>query len=397
MVGDELLRAVAGRLAVCLRPGDVAARLGGDEFAVLVQGTPDSQAATTVATRIVERMRDPFQVMGAEIMVRASIGIATGEAGEVGADEILRNADEAMYMAKGLGKGRWEVFAPSMHAAVLSRHEFKADLHRALPRDELIVQYQPIFEVPSHEVVCAEALLRWRHPHHGLVQPVDFIPLAEETGLIAPIGLWVLERACAEARRWPDHGLRRDIPVAVNVSPKQLQRGAFIGEVEEVLARAGLRPSNLIVEVTESLAIDEVEGAVGRLRQLRELGIRIALDDFGTGHSSLSRLRDFPIDIIKIDRAFTSTLCASRDGGGLSRAIFAFGHSLGLTVVAEGVEEIGDLRALDAFPRQWAQGYHLARPMDGDAMLDLLDARCLETAPEAGARVVRLPLQAQAS
>ena len=397
MVGDELLRAVAGRLAVCLRPGDVAARLGGDEFAVLVQATPDSQAATTVATRIVERMRDPFQVMSAEIMVRASIGIATGEAGEVGADEILRNADEAMYMAKGLGKGRWEVFAPSMHVAVLSRHEFKADLHRALPRDELIVQYQPIFEVPSHEVVCAEALLRWRHPHHGLVQPVDFIPLAEETGLIAPIGLWVLERACAEARRWPDHGLRRDIAVAVNVSPKQLQRGAFIEEVEEVLARAGLRPSNLIVEVTESLAIDEVEGAVGRLRQLRELGIRIALDDFGTGRSSLSRLRDFPIDIIKIDRAFTSTLCASRDGGGLSRAIFAFGHSLGLTVVAEGVEEIGDLRALDAFPRQWAQGYHLARPMDGDAMLDLLDARCLETAPEAGARVVRLPLQAQAS
>ena len=183
----------------------------------------------------------------------------------------------------------------------------------------------------------------------------------------------------------------------MNVSPKQLQRGAFIEEVEEVLARAGLRPSNLIVEVTESLAIDEVEGAIGRLRQLRELGIRIALDDFGTGRSSLSRLRDFPIDIIKIDRAFTSTLCASRDGGGLSRAIFAFGHSLGLTVVAEGVEEIGDLRALDAFPRQWAQGYHLARPMDGDAMLDLLDARCLETAPEAGARVVRLPLQAQAS
>jgi diguanylate cyclase (GGDEF)-like protein len=397
VVGDELLRAVAGRLAVCLRPGDVAARLGGDEFAVLVQGTPDSQAATTVATRIVERMRDPFQVMGAEIMVRASIGIATGEAGEVGADEILRNADEAMYMAKGLGKGRWEVFAPSMHAAVLSRHEFKADLHRALPRDELIVQYQPIFEVPSHEVVAAEALLRWRHPRHGLVQPVDFIPLAEETGLIAPIGLWVLERACAEARRWPDHGLRRDIAVAVNVSPKQLQRGAFIEEVEEVVARTGLRPSNLIVEVTESLAIDEVEGAIGRLRQLRELGIRIALDDFGTGHSSLSRLRDFPIDIIKIDRAFTSTLHASRDGGGLSRAIFAFGHSLGLTVVAEGVEEIDDLRALDAFPRQWAQGYHLARPMDGDAMLDLLDARRLDTAPEAGARVVRLPLQAQAS
>ena len=397
VVGDELLRAVAGRLAVCLRPGDVAARLGGDEFAVLVQGTADSRAATTVATRIVERMGDPFQVMGAEIMVRASIGIATAEAGELGADEILRNADEAMYTAKGLGKGRWEVFAPSMHAAVLSRHEFKADLHRALPRDELLVEYQPIFEVPSGEVVSAEALLRWRHPRHGLVQPNDFIPLAEETGLIAPIGLWVLERACAEARLWPDHGSRRDIAVAVNVSPKQLQRGAFIEDVQSVLTRTGLSPWSLILEVTESLAIDEVEGAVGRLRQLRELGIRIALDDFGTGHSSLSRLRDFPVDIIKIDRAFTTTLSSPRDGGGLSRAIFAFGHSLGLTVVAEGVEELDDLRALDDFPRQWAQGYHLARPMDGDAMLELLDARRLETAAEDGARVVRLALKSQAS
>ena len=284
-----------------------------------------------------------------------------------------------------------------MHAAVLSRHEFKADLHRALPRDELVVQYQPIFEVPSGDVVSAEALLRWRHPRHGLVQPVDFIPLAEETGLIGAIGLWVLERACAEARRWPGHGLRRDIPVAVNVSPKQLQSGAFIDEVQRVLARTGLSPWSLILEVTESLAIEEVEGATSRLQELRELGIRIALDDFGTGHSSLSRLRDFPVDIIKIDRAFTTTLSSSRDGGGLSHAIFAFGHSLGLTVVAEGVEEMDDLRALDDFPRQWAQGYHLARPMDGDAMLDLLDARSLERGPEAGARVVRLPLQSQAS
>jgi diguanylate cyclase (GGDEF)-like protein len=396
VVGDELLRAVAGRLAVCLRPGDVAARLGGDEFAVLVQGTADSRAATTVATRIVERMRDPFQVMGAEIMVRASIGIATGEAGELGADEILRNADEAMYTAKGLGKGRWEVFAPSMHAAVLSRHEFKADLHRALERDELVVQYQPIFEIPSVEVVAAEALIRWQHPRRGLVQPDDFIPLAEETGLIAPIGLWVLERACVEARRWTEHGVGRDIAVAVNVSAKQLERGAFIEEVRQVLARTGLSPTNLILEVTESLAFDRVEGATGSLQQLREQGIRIALDDFGTGHSSLSRLRDFPVDIIKIDKAFTTTLRAARDDGGLSHAVFTFSHSLGVTVVAEGVEELGDLCALDDFPRVWAQGYHLARPLDADAMVDLLDAPRVETAPP-GTRVIRLPLRSRAS
>ncbi|MGD0372720.1 MAG: diguanylate cyclase, partial [Candidatus Dormibacteria bacterium] len=273
VVGDELLRAVAGRVADCIRPGDLAARLGGDEFAVLVRGAADSRAAIAVASRIVDRLREPFHVMGAEVMVRASIGIATREAGELGAEGILRDADEAMYTAKGLGKGRWEVFAPSMHAAVLSRHEFKADLHRALERDELLVQYQPIFEVPSGEVVAAEALLRWRHPRYGLVQPDDFIPLAEETGLIAPIGLWVLERACVEARRWPEHGSGRDIAVAVNVSAKQLQRGTFIEEIQQVLARTGLKPTNLILEVTESLAFDEGEGATESLQPLREQGI----------------------------------------------------------------------------------------------------------------------------
>ena len=397
VVGDELLRAVAGRVADCIRPGDLAARLGGDEFAVLVRGAADSRAAIAVASRIVDRLREPFHVMGAEVMVRASIGIATREAGELGAEGILRDADEAMYTAKGLGKGRWEVFAPSMHAAVLSRHEFKADLHRALERDELLVQYQPIFEVPSGEVVAAEALLRWRHPRYGLVQPDDFIPLAEETGLIAPIGLWVLERACVEARRWPEHGSGRDIAVAVNVSAKQLQRGTFIEEIQQVLARTGLKPTNLILEVTESLAFDEGEGATESLQPLREQGIRIALDDFGTGHSSLSRLRDFPVDIIKIDKAFTTTLRAARDGGGLSHAVFTFSHSLGVTVVAEGVEELGDLHALGDFPREWAQGYHLARPLDANAMLDLLDVRRFQMAPAAGARVIRLPLRSQAS
>jgi len=397
VVGDELLRAVAGRVADCIRPGDLAARLGGDEFAVLVQGMDDSRAAIMVASRIVDRLRQPFQVVGAEVMVRASIGIATGDGGEFDADEILRNADEAMYMAKGLGKGRWEVFAPSMHAAVRSRHEFKADLHRALERDELLLLYQPIFEVPSGEVVAAEALLRWRHPRHGLVLPADFIPLAEETGLIAPIGIWVLEQACLEATRWRECGLDHEIAVAVNVSLRQLQRGAFIDEVQRVLTQTGLTPWSLILEVTESLAIDEVEGATGRLQELRELGIRIALDDFGTGHSSLSRLRDFPVDIIKIDKAFTTTLSSSRDGGGLSHAVFAFGHSLGVTVVAEGVEELSDLRALDDFPRQWAQGFHLSRPLDAEAMLRLLDARSSEVARATRDRVVRLPLTSRAS
>ncbi len=387
VVGDELLRAVAGRIGECLRPGALAARLGGDEFAVLLPGIADSRAATAVAGRVVERLREPFQVLGEEIIVRASIGIATGVAGEVEADELLRNADEAMYTAKGLGKGRWEVFAPSMHEAVRSRHQFKADLHRALERDELVVQYQPMFATTTGEVVAAEALLRWRHPRHGLVQPADFIPLAEETGLIAPIGLWVMEAACAQARRWQERG--DDVSIAVNVSPRQLQRGAFIEEVRHVLETSWLEPRHLIVEVTESLAVDEVEAATGRLQQLRELGVRIALDDFGTGHSSLSRLRDFPIDIIKIDKAFTTTLGAA-DGGGLSHAVFSFGHSLGVTVVAEGVEDLEHMRALGDYPGQWAQGFHLAPPLDPDDLVDLLERQRRRPAGT-GARVLHLP------
>ncbi len=387
VVGDELLRAVAGRIGECLRPGALAARLGGDEFAVLLPEIADSRAATAVAGRVVERLREPFQVLGEEIMVRASIGIATGAAGEVEADELLRNADEAMYTAKGLGKGRWEVFAPSMHEAVRSRHQFKADLHRALERDELVVQYQPIFATTTGEVVAAEALLRWRHPRHGLVQPADFIPLAEETGLIAPIGLWVMEAACAQARRWQERG--GDVSVAVNVSPRQLQRGAFIEEVRHVLETSWLEPRHLIIEVTESLAVDAVEAATGRLQQLRELGVRIALDDFGTGHSSLSRLRDFPIDIIKIDKAFTTTLGAA-DGGGLSHAVFSFGHSLGVTVVAEGVEDLEHLRALGEYPGQWAQGFHLAPPLDPGDLLDLLERQRRHPAGT-DARVLHLP------
>ena len=392
VAGDELLRAVAGRVAECIRPGDLAARLGGDEFAVLVQGMDDSRAATMVASRIVERLRQPFHVLGVEVMARASIGIATGDDGEFAADDILRNADEAMYTAKGLGKGRWEMFAPSMHASVVSRHEFKADLHRALERDELLLHYQPIFQVPSGDVVAGEALLRWRHPRHGMVQPADFIPLAEETGLIAPIGRWVLEQACTEARRWQGCGRREEIAVAVNVSPKQLQRGPFIAELEDILVRTGFPARNLILEVTESLAVNQVESATGRLHELRELGIRIALDDFGTGHSSLSRLRDLPIDIIKIDRAFTSTLEPARDGGGLSHAVFTFGHSLGVTVVAEGVEELGQLHALAAFPEQWAQGYHLAPPQEAEALGRLIAAQRDESGLPAGTPAVRLPV-----
>ncbi|MBV9526468.1 MAG: EAL domain-containing protein [Candidatus Dormibacteraeota bacterium] len=376
-VGDQLLCAVAERVSECLRPGDIAARLGGDEFALLLEGVSDGRAAIAVADRIVERLREPFLIGEEEILAHASIGIVTDVAGERSTEELLRNADEAMYMAKSLGKGRWETFAPSMHAAVRRRHELKADLHRTLERGELGVEYQPIVELSTGRIVAAEALLRWAHPRRGMIAPSEFISLAEETGLIAPIGRWVLERACSEVMAWQQPG--QAVSVAVNLSARQLQRGDFADDVRGILERTGADPRLLILEVTESIAVDEEQGITECLAQLRSLGIRIALDDFGTGHSSLSRLRDFPIDILKIDKSFTTALGPPGDVTGLSQAVFRFGHSLGLTVIAEGVDDPEQLHSLHAFSCEWAQGFHFSNALPPDQMRAILARGPLDT------------------
>jgi diguanylate cyclase (GGDEF)-like protein len=371
-IGDLLLCAVADRITECLRPGDIAARLGGDEFALLLEGVADGRPAIAIADKIVERFREPFMVQGEEILIHASLGIVTDVAGDRSAEELLRNADEAMYTAKSLGKGRWEMFAPSMHAAVRLRHELKADLNRTLERDELALEYQPIIEVSSGKIVATEALLRWHHPRRGLVPPSEFIALAEETGLIAPIGRWVLERACEQAARWQDLPNGRGVGVSVNLSARQLQRGGFAEETRALLATTGLDPHLLILEVTESDAVGDEDDIKHSLADMRRFGIRIALDDFGTGHSSLSRLRDFPVDILKIDQSFTSALGPADDVSGLSQAIFQFGQSMGLTVIAEGVDDPSQLHKLRDFACEWAQGFLISRPVPIEAMLALL-------------------------
>jgi diguanylate cyclase (GGDEF)-like protein len=369
--GDELLRAVANRIDHCLRPSDVAARLGGDEFAVLLR-RDDPQAPARIAERIITTLRDPFDIVGEEILIRASIGVATSSAHERTTEELLRDADVAMYTAKSLGKGRWEHFAPAMHTAVQLRHRLKADLHRAVERGEFELEYQPVVATVSGRVMAAEALLRWRHPLRGTVGPMDFVPLAEETGLILPIGHWVLATACAEAQRWPQPASGEPIAISVNVAARQLQQGDFVADVRTVLGATGLDPRRLILEVTETDIVAEPERIIECLTDLRSLRVRIAIDDFGTGQSSLSRLRDFPIDVLKIDKSFTAALRGGDESISFARAVFSFGAGLGLRVIAEGVETADHLPRLMQLRCEWSQGYYFSRPVSADAMLALL-------------------------
>ena len=371
--GDELLCAVANRIDHCLRPADVAARLGGDEFAVLLR-RDDAHAPARVAERIIATLREPFDVVGEEILVHASIGIATSSAHDRTPEELLRDADVAMYTAKSLGKGRWEHFAPAMHTAVQLRHRLKADLHRAVERGEFELDYQPVVETATGRIMAAEALLRWRHPQRGIVGPMDFVPLAEETGLILPIGHWVLATACAEAQRWPKSGSADAIAVSVNVAARQLQQRDFVSDVRTVLAATGLDAKRLILEVTETDIVADPERIIECLSELRNLSVRIAIDDFGTGQSSLSRLRDFPIDVLKIDKSFTAALRGGDDSRSFARAVFSFGAGLGLRVIAEGVETSDHIPRLIQLHCEWSQGYHFARPIPPAALVELLES-----------------------
>ncbi len=370
--GDELLSAVANRIEHCLRPFDIAARLGGDEFAILLV-RDDTAAPGRVAERIIASLREPFDIGGEEVLVHTSIGIATSSDHERNTEEMLRDADVAMYTAKSLGKGRWEFFEPAMHTAVQFRHRLKADLHRAVDRGEFELEYQPVVAIDTGRVVAAEALLRWRHPQRGTVGPMEFVPLAEETGLILPIGHWVLASACEEAQRWRTPAAGEPIAVSVNVAARQLQQRDFVADVRAVLASTGLDPRRLILEVTETDLIADPEAIIERLSELRGLSIQIAIDDFGTGQSSLSRLRDFPIDVLKIDKSFTAALHGPDDSMSFARAVFSFGAGLGLRVVAEGVETPDQLPKLTRLHCDWAQGFHFSRPISAARMAELLE------------------------
>ena len=354
--GDGLLRAVAARLCACTRETDLVARLGGDEFAIIQAGAAQPAEVALLADRLVQAVRAPFEVEGQRVEVGASIGVVLADAAAT-ADGLLRNADLALYRAKAEGRGTWRFFEAGMDAAMQARRALEADLRRALLEGQFELFYQPLIHAATEGLAGFEALVRWNHPARGLVSPAEFIALAEETGLIRPLGAWVLGRACADAAGWPAH-----VKVAVNLSPVQFVRGTLVGEVKQALAASGLAPGRLELEITESVLLQDDDATLAVLHQLRGLGVRIAMDDFGTGYSSLSYLRRFPFDKIKIDQSFVRGMAEHEDCSAIVRAVVGLGRSLGMTVNAEGVETAGQLSALRAEGCAEVQGYLFSRP-----------------------------------
>ncbi len=367
--GDRLLAAVADRIRNCVRADDLAARLGGDEFAVLLTDEVELDRALAVAKRMIDALQVPFPIQGQEISVGGSIGIAVSRGIGEHADELLRNADVAMYTAKAAGKRRAAVFEPTMHAAIVARHALSAELKRSMGRGELAVFYQPIVKLETGRIVGAEALVRWRHPTRGLVLPDEFIPLAEENGLILSLGRWVMAEACEQIAAWDrGPGLDPDFFVSVNLSSVQLQQAEFIGEIESILKSTGLAAERLVVELTETAMFQDTETTIAKLETVRALGVRIALDDFGTGYSSLGYLRQFPVDILKIAREFV--IPADRDEGewAFAHAIVALGRTLGLQIIAEGIEEEAQADLLRSLGCELGQGFYFARPVEASAI-----------------------------
>jgi diguanylate cyclase (GGDEF)-like protein/PAS domain S-box-containing protein len=376
--GDELLKAVAERLQSAVRPADTTARLGGDEFAVLLEDLDEQEQATGIAARVLEVLRRPFRVQGRDIVVSASIGVAFAQ-GSQGGPELLRNADVAMYSAKTRGKGGCKVFSPGMHAAVLERLALEHDLRRGLARNEFLVMYQPQVDMVTGRIVGVEALLRWRHPSRGLIYPDDFITLAEDTGLIVELDSWVRATACRQMRAWTDAGLPL-MRLAVNVSGHEFADADLAADVQRTLQSSGLEPSLLELELTESVAVRQSQDALEVLQTLRNLGVTVAVDDFGTGYSILSRLQQFPIDRVKIDRSFIAKVTSATDDAPIVAAMIAMAHGLGLEVVAEGVETSEQLVYLRQHGCDLMQGYLVSRPVTADDFEELMRRQATQDA-----------------
>jgi diguanylate cyclase (GGDEF)-like protein len=369
-VGDTLLQAVSARIQGCLRPEDLPARLAGDEFAVLLSGPGSDVHAERVSDRILASLREPVHLADRYVQIGLSIGIATSATPAALELGLLRAADVAMYAAKASGKGRSQVFRGSHHARQLDRERLRADLHQALDARQLELYYQPIVALDEGRVTGYEALLRWNHPERGLVAPADFVGIAEESGLIVPIGRWVTQEATRQAAAWQRAG-EPPVRMSVNVSARQFQHPRFAWDVADALGQAGLDPHLLTLEITESVLVQDTLQVAGKLRRLKELGVRLALDDFGTGYSSLSYLRRFPIDVLKIDKSFVDGIATSAEDRAVAGAIIQLGQTLRLEVVAEGLETAEQVHVLRELSCPTGQGYHFGRPRPVDRIAAL--------------------------
>jgi diguanylate cyclase (GGDEF)-like protein len=368
--GDTLLRAVAERLRGAVRAEDTLARFGGDEFVVLLEEPADSVEALAVADRLADALRAPVAVEDRAMQVEASIGVALSGPGHQRPADLLRAADLALYRAKADGKARSALFEPALATAAVRRLEIENHLRQAVEREEFCLYYQPIVELASGELAGWEALVRWQHPELGLVPPGEFIPLAEETGLIVPIGLWVLQEACRQARAWQERLANPRLTMSVNLSGRQFQQPALVQDVREALATADLDPRTLKLEITESVVMHDVAGASKTLAALAGLGVPIAIDDFGTGYSSLAYLKRFPIHTLKIDRSFVTGIVQDPQDAAIVRSVIALAKTLNLTVTAEGIETPGQQARLEQLGCDLGQGYLFGRPLPPSAASD---------------------------
>jgi diguanylate cyclase (GGDEF)-like protein len=357
-VGDGLLKAVAKRLQRAVREKDVIARFGGDEFVVLQSPIRKTDDANRLARRIMEALAAPFQVEGHQVDIGASIGLAIAPRDGTDADRLLKSADLALYRAKADGRGAVRAFERTMDADAQARRALELDLRRAWERGEFDIHYQPLVDLASERIMGCEALVRWHHPQRGMVSPMEFIPIAEETGLIVPLSDWVLHQACAEAMRWPNY-----MRLAVNLSPVQFKHRTLGASVVSALAKSGLVASRLELEITEMVLLQETEQTLSTMAQLRQLGVRLSLDDFGTGYSSLSYLRKFPFQKIKLDRSFVKDLGRDAGSAAIVRAVAGLGADLGMSILVEGIETQEQLERVKAEGCTEGQGYLFGRPM----------------------------------
>lgn len=370
-IGDRLLRAVAERIKSCVREGDTVARLGGDEFTLLLPGISDLSDGVRAAEKILASLRPPFRVDGRELFVTASMGMSFYPEGGQNVESLVKSADSAMYRAKEEGRDCFRLYIPGTIAQATERLTLENSLRRALEQDELVLHYQPVLDVETRSVQGVEALVRWRHPRRGPLPPGDFVPVAEVTGLIVPIGIWVLRAACAQAAEWRERG-HRSLRMSVNISSRQFQQPDLVSEVARVLEETRLDPRALDLEITESCALTKVDRAIRVLQEIKRLGVGISLDDFGTGYSSLSYLRRLPIDVVKIDQSFVRDLTVDPDGAAVIHAVIAMAHSLNLRVVAEGVETDEQLAFLTAHDCDLMQGFLFSEPLPARACEEFL-------------------------